>query len=332
MSGDARERVEGAAGTGDAAGGSGGVPPEPSGRSDAPGLSGPPQPPPGPGVVHDPTAYTEYDAGLYPRVPPQGAVRAGAGSGRTGGGSRGTAPRKGPVATGGRWLAQGIAVVFLVPFRLLWELLKLIGRVMVAVLVFFFTRMLRPLATAVHRWILVPAWRLLRDFLWGWVLRYVLWGLVLTPVLAFLLDWVLKPIQRAIERWLWNKLLKPLCRLTLRYVLRPVWAGLCWAGFHFMKWCVVAPLLALWRWVLRPLWRALRAVLVFGWKWATIIVGVLVVVPCRALWRWVLHPVWRAVAAAWRAVVVPPARWTYQRVLRPMNRAVADVVGAVFGR
>ncbi|WTW94455.1 hypothetical protein OG216_14125 [Streptomycetaceae bacterium NBC_01309] len=241
-------------------------------------------------------------------------------------------PRRGAAATAGHWLARGVAVVLLVPFRLLWELLKLTGRLLLVALVFSWRRLLVPGAKLVHRWILVPGWAFFRDFLWGWLLRTVLWGIILTPVLAFLLDQVLKPLQRAIERYLWRRVLKPFGLLAWRHVLRPTARGLLWLAWRLLYHLVIQPLTALWKWVLRPLWRAFRQVLTFGWRVATVIVGAVVVVPSRYVYRFVLKPVLVGLAVVWTAVVVPPFRWTYRRVLLPMNRFAADIMGAVFGR
>ncbi|MGW0663026.1 hypothetical protein [Streptodolium elevatio] len=240
--------------------------------------------------------------------------------------------RTGAAATAGRWAARGIAVVLLVPFRLLWELLKLTGRLLLIGMVFTGRKLLVPGARFVHRWILVPGWAFFRDFLWGWLLRTVLWGIILTPVLAFLLDQILKPLQRAVERYLWRRVLKPLGQLTWKHVVRPTARVLIWVCWTLVVNLVIRPLAALWKWVLKPLWRAFRRVLTFGWRVATVIVGAVVVVPSRFVYRFALKPVLVGVAVVWTAVVVPPFRWTYRRVLLPMNRFVADAMGAVFGR
>ncbi|WP_436773917.1 hypothetical protein [Yinghuangia sp. YIM S09857] len=270
-----------------------------------------------PGVAHDGGGTAAED--VRRDEPPPGAPEL-------------PAPRSRPAAKAGRWAAGGLAVVVLVPFRLLWELLKLTGRLLVVALVFSWRRMLVPGANFVHRWLLVPGWAFFRDFLWGWLLRTVLWGIVLTPILAFLLDQVLKPVQRAVERYLWRRVLKPFGLLAWRHVVRPTARGVLWILWKLFFHLVIRPLAALWKWVLQPLWRALRRVLRFGWRGATVIVGAVVVTPCRFLHRVALKPLFVGLAVVWAAVVVAPFRWTYRRVLLPMNRAVADIMGAVFGR
>jgi hypothetical protein len=81
-----------------------------------------------------------------------------------------------------QWIARGLAIVVLVPIRLLWEGIRLLGRVTGAALVYVARHLLVPLAELIWHWMLRPAWIFAKDFLWGWVLQHLLWGLVLTPL------------------------------------------------------------------------------------------------------------------------------------------------------
>ena len=232
----------------------------------------------------------------------------------------------------GQWIARAIAVVILIPLRLVWEAMKLLGRVLVAVLMFFLEYLLAPLCGLVWHWVIRPAWYFLKNILWDLVLHQVLWGLVLTPLFALILDFVLRPLRRAVEEWLWRRVLRPAASWLWRRVVRPVAkfvAGMCWLIFDYL---VYRPLRALWRWVLLPLWRALRATLSFGWRIATIVVGVLVVAPCAFVYRTILRPVFGALAIVWDVLVTRPVRWTYRTIVAPMNRWAADIVSTVFGR
>ncbi|TQM33391.1 hypothetical protein [Nocardia bhagyanarayanae] len=232
----------------------------------------------------------------------------------------------------GAWIARVIAVVLLVPVRLLWEGVRLLGRLLAAAFSYVVTRLLAPVARFVWYWVIRPIWLFFKDFLWGWVLQHVLWGLVLTPLVAVLLDYFLRPLRQAIERWLWRALLRPALAWLWRAVLEPLIGLLLATAYWLGKWFVVWPLVQLWRWVLRPLWALSRTVLSYAWRVATVIVGVLVVVPCRFVYRSVLRPLLLALAAAWVAVVVRPVRWVHGNVVTPVNRWAAEILAGVFGR
>ncbi|MET7772181.1 hypothetical protein [Nocardia sp. NPDC005366] len=232
----------------------------------------------------------------------------------------------------GQWIARAIAVVILIPLRLAWEGVKLIGRVTVAALVYFLEHLLEPVCRLVWHWVIRPAWYFVKNILWDLVINHMLWGMVLTPVLALLLDYILRPLRRAVEEWLWRRVLRPAAGWLWRRVLRPAIEFLAGVCLFLLDRLVYRPSRALWRWVLHPLWRALRATLLFGWRIATIVVGVLVVIPCAFVYRTVLRPVFAALTAAWHVLVTRPVRWTYRTVIAPMNRWASDIVSTVFGR
>ncbi|WP_157228800.1 hypothetical protein [Nocardia brevicatena] len=231
----------------------------------------------------------------------------------------------------GEWVARAIAVVLLVPVRLLWEAVKLCGRTVVAACVYVLDRLLVPMGRFVWYWLVRPLWLFVKDVVWGWALQHVLWGLILTPLGALLMDWLLRPLRHAVERWLWLLLL-PALELLWRWVLRPALYAFVVTVEWLWRWCVEWPLRLLWRWVLRPFWVLVAAIVSYGWRGATAVVRVLVVIPCVFVYRTVLCPVLRALGAVWEAAVVRPIRAVHRHVLAPMNRIAADLLNSVFGR
>ncbi|MGN2639568.1 hypothetical protein ACTD5D_26050 [Nocardia takedensis] len=231
-----------------------------------------------------------------------------------------------------QWIARAVAVVILIPLRLVWEGVKLCGKVVVLSLVFLAEHLLFPLCSFTWHWVIRPLWLFCKDFLWGWLLQQVLWGLILTPVLAFVLDFVLRPLRHAIERWLWQRVLRPALTWLWRAVLRPVLEFVLGALWLTIEWLIVRPLVVLWRYVLKPLGRALGATLRFGWRVATRVVRVLLVIPCAFVYRIALRPVLVALAAVWVLLVARPVAWVYRTVLRPMNKWAAEIVTSVFGK
>jgi hypothetical protein len=216
-----------------------------------------------------------------------------------------------------RWPIRVLAVLFVLPFRLLWELLGLIGR--------FLARYVgRPLAWLWHYAVAVPAaflWHYLvavpAAFLWHWLVVIPatwVWRHALRPVLEWL---IVVP-----ARWLWRhrrSLLRPFV-VVLRYLLVVPFVWL---------WAVTAPVRrGLW-WVLSGLGRGIAAVLTAGWRGAGWVLW--------QLYRWVLRPAGLAVAWCWRHTVVPAyrmiaagGRWVREAILRPaagMARAVLVAAG-----
>ena len=122
----------------------------------------------------------------------------------------------------GQWIARLIAIVILIPLRLLWEGVKLLGRITAAALTYIWNHLVDPLCHLTWHWLLRPAWAFVKDFLWGWLLHYVLWGLVLTPLAAFALDYFLRPLRRAIEAFLWRRILRPTLTWLTKTILLPI--------------------------------------------------------------------------------------------------------------
>ncbi|MEW1547814.1 hypothetical protein [Streptomyces tsukubensis] len=162
-----------------------------------------------------------------------------------------------------RWPALVIAVIVMVPLRMLWELVKLICK---GIRVLCWTWLLRPILEG---------------------LKILLWDWFLSPVLQFLARNVLVPIGNGIT-WVVERLRRPpfdflirhllikpgvlLCRWILAPVAFALIGALWFAGgvsakvFNFL---IARPLSWLWRALLVPVWnhlcvpigQALRAIL-----------------------------------------------------------------------
>ncbi|MGW4242059.1 hypothetical protein [Nocardia sp. NPDC004722] len=271
----------------------------------------------------------------------------------------------------GGWIARGLVLVVFVPPRLLWEAIKAIPRLLAAAFRLFDEHLAKPLAILFRDWIFRPLRNFVRNYLWHLLIQQLLFGVILTPLGAFLLAYLLRPIQHAIEDWLWRRVLKPGIRWVFEHLVEPVGEAIRWLVTAAVKWLVVMPVRwlivipaselwrrvlrpggrwflhavlepllyglivwpshQLWRWILRPLLLALAAVVVFGWKLATTVVDVTVVAPCRWLNRAVLQPLFVAIARAWRAMAAPVAR-AYRTVIMPWRTRIAEVWTLIFGR
>ncbi|AGZ43871.1 hypothetical protein [Actinoplanes friuliensis] len=207
------------------------------------------------------------------------------------------------------WPIRVLAVIFVLPFRLLWELLVVIGR--------FLARYVgRPLAWLFHHAVVVPV---------AWVWHYVvvvpiswLWRhLVVVP-----LEWLAHRLLVVPGRWLWARrrwALRPF-GLLVRYLLvipvvwfftvtEPLWTALGQAlvwTFTMIGRGIDAVAVLAYRWVLHPGW--------IGAGWVL-----------RQAYRWLLRPVGLAIAWVWRHTVVPAyrmisasGRWVREAVLRPV--------------
>lgn len=260
---------------------------------------------------------------------------------------------------GPAWLvvpARVIALIVVVPFRLLYDLLTVVGRGVAAcwrVLI----RVPAAIAVALYRWVLRP----LGLVLW-WPLRML--GLGIAAAARRLYRYVLTPIGHVLD-------------LVLLRPLRALGRGLAWLGgwigrgfawlFRGIGWLlavlIVLPVSLLWRYLLLPpllglawvarwigrglaaAWRAFAASVVWTWRQTGRCLGwllrVFVVVPARALWRYVLAPIGAGIAGTWRLsarilswlwrtlVVAPfrvlvliPLRWFGTTVLVPIGRGI----------
>ncbi|PRY22004.1 hypothetical protein [Pseudosporangium ferrugineum] len=208
-----------------------------------------------------------------------------------------------------RWPVRVLAIIFVLPFRLAWELLRVLGR--------FLARWVgRPVAWLWHRLVVVPV-----TFLWRW--------LVVVP-----LSWLVHRLVVVPLSWLWRQrgyLVRPVLFLLRRLIVIPVtWfftvtAPLWRTLGRVLVWtvetlagAVAAVARAIYHWVLLPGWRGAGWLLARCYRWLLRPAG-------RAIawvWRWTVVPVWRLVAGA--------GRWVRDTVVRPtgvLARAVLDSVG-----
>ncbi|MFE5211659.1 hypothetical protein [Streptomyces sp. NPDC056600] len=287
-----------------------------------------------------------------------------------------------------------VALVVLLPLRMVWDLLVVAGRfvrtALLAPLWRGFTRAVTWLgrvllvtpARWLYRWILTPVGRglwwvltgigrgvaLLLDGAW-WVLRetgrgaavVVVWlvrWLLLAPA-VLLYRWALTPAGHALRwlgrrladgaRWLYRHVLTPLGHAG-RWLAHGMWAvlrALGAAAAWLVRWLLVAPAVALYRWVLAPLgrgiaWTVRGAAAVLGW-----LMQRLVVAPLTAVGRVlavVAREVGEALGHAWRIagrislavgrllatllrwIFVEPVRRAFRAVLAPAGRFVRDAV------
>ncbi|WP_086169593.1 hypothetical protein [Streptomyces pharetrae] len=233
-----------------------------------------------------------------------------------------------------------IALVVVLPVRMVWDALAVVGRILR-------DTVLRPLGRAL-------AWLGKALFVWPFV---ALWRWVLVPT-GRALGWLVKWLVVVPAVWLYRHVLTPFGHGTA-WLGRVLWAALTWVYErlltpvgHGIRWLtrhlVVVPAVWVYRWVLAPLGRAVA--------WTVYWTGrVLFVLPALALWRWILVPagrvlavvgreVWTALGHAWRVaghvslavgrflgtlfrwIFVEPVRWVYRGVLTPVGHAVRDAV------
>ncbi|MFG2040755.1 hypothetical protein [Dactylosporangium sp. NPDC048998] len=216
------------------------------------------------------------------------------------------------------WPVRVLAVIFVVPFKLAWDLFAVVMR-------------------CIGRYVLAPVWR----YVLYPVLYYGLWvpiRWITVNILWRPLVWVAEHILAPLFTALWNGLvwfvraLGPFWRLlgrvllemakavgwaldlVYRYLLRPLGLALKWAT------------IACYRYLMRPI----GYVLAF--------IGIYVVVPVAkaVAWAW-NHSVvllWRylvviPVSWAWRTLVVPPARWVRSAVLHPIAETTRRVLATL---
>ncbi|MFE3188260.1 hypothetical protein ACFXHA_04575 [Nocardia sp. NPDC059240] len=256
------------------------------------------------------------------------------------------------------WIARGLVLVVFVPPRLLWEAIKAIPRLIAAAFRLFTEHLAKPLAILFRDWVFRPLRNFVRNYLWHLLIQQLLFGVILTPLGAFLLAYLLRPIQRAIEEWLWRRVLKPGIPWMFRHLVLPVATAIVRVFVLAWTWLIVWPIATTWRQVIRPggrwflvhvvepidtwvrrwilgpatraaraIGRTLRTTVVFLGTW-------LIMWPLRQLWRWILRPLLLALAAivvfGWKVAttvvavtVVAPCRWLNRTVLQPLFAAIA---------
>lgn len=220
-----------------------------------------------------------------------------------------------------------VVLVLVVPVRMVWDGLAVMGR-------FLRDTVLRPLGRAL-------AWLGKALFVWPLI---GLWRYVVVPA-ATALAWLGKVLVVTPVVWLHRYLLTPLGHV-LAWLVRGVGAGLAW-GYARVLTPVGHALLRL----LKGIGAVVAAVGVGVYGVGAWLVRYLVVVPARWVHRWLLAPVGRAVAwcarGAWRLlellvggigfvlywvariVLVLPALALWRRVLVPVGRFLAVVAREV---
>ncbi|MFE2280771.1 hypothetical protein ACFXAE_26815 [Streptomyces sp. NPDC059454] len=258
-----------------------------------------------------------------------------------------------------------VALVLVVPVRMVWDALVVAGRFLNGTLLRPLGRALLWVGRAVFVWPFVGLWRYVlvpfgKGLAWlGKVLAWLGKVLAVLPAIAFYRH-VLTPLGHGAV-WLYARVLTPIGHV-LAAIGAGVRAGVVWLG----RCLVVVPSAWLYRWVLTPVGRAIAwCVKGLVWLVATIVTGIgtglywivriLLVLPALAVWRRVLVPVGRVLAIvarevgdalghAWRVaghislavgrwlgtlfrwVFVEPVRWVYRRVLTPVGHVVRDTV------
>ncbi|GEM_PF-6534017 len=218
---------------------------------------------------------------------------------------------------------RAVAVVVVVPVRLLWEILVAVRQaavryVLVPLGEFIERYLLRPLGWLLYRAVLRPMVWLVAWLVATLVLLPAVWlGLLVWRRLVWLYRVVLAPSGHRLGQllgWLWRGVVRLLRILAGR--LRPAFAVLgrivsavarFVADTVVVAWRVAGRLLRwLYRWTLRPIGLALT------------VVG-----------RRVLVPVGRAVRWIWSATVVRTRRWLRRVVFAPVAAAVDTVLVAL---
>ncbi|WP_147341061.1 hypothetical protein [Actinomadura logoneensis] len=183
-------------------------------------------------------------------------------------------------------------MVIVLPFRLAWELLVLLGRGIGWLFVQFARYVLRPIGVALY-------YLLVKPLVWVWS------ALLLPPLrlLGAFLAWI--------GRGLWAGL-----SWIGRHILLPIAKGIAWV----MNILVVVPLTLLWRYVLAPIGRGL------AWIWKNALFPVL-----SAAWRAAGRVLYYTLVVPVKYLVVLPVRWVWANIARPIGRALRAVWDATFG-
>ncbi|GLW72207.1 hypothetical protein Kpho02_45060 [Kitasatospora phosalacinea] len=203
-------------------------------------------------------------------------------------------------------VVRPVVVAVVVPLRLLWELVVLVGR---------------GIGWVVDKVLLWPL-----RLLWNRVLWPVIYWLVVVPV-GWLWRWlVVVPLT-----WLWEWVLLPVLKALWNYVLAPIGRGTVYLAVGFCKvvawlayYLVAVPVRAFWRWVLVPIGKGF-----YHGLWRPVLFPVL-----RALWLAFVWA-WRLGGRIWRFTVVAPCRWVRRSVWWPVKaevrRVAREVRRALFG-
>lgn len=261
-------------------------------------------------------------------------------------------------------VARGVALVVVLPVRLLWELIAAAGRLV-------YRSLLSPVGRFLHRWLLSPLSWALHRLLWVplvWCARNLLWLPLRWVALTLVwlpLVWLGRGLAWAARTLIWQPLVwlaygiawfagtlvwAPLVWLVERLVLPPLrWLGaalapvgrLLWRGVGVLAGAVRAALVGLVRgiwWVVVGFGRLVVTAVVCAWRAAGRVLRLLhrlLLLPLgrglRWVWRHTVLPLVRGVQWVWSVTVVPVAhglgvawRATVVPAARWTRRAVLD--------
>lgn len=202
-----------------------------------------------------------------------------------------------------------VAVLVVLPLRVVWDLLaasaRLLNRSVLGPLGqglrWFYERAVLPLLRGTG-WLIGALFKLV--FYWPWV---GLWRYVVLPVGQAAYAYLLRPVGVGI----WRYLLVP----VWEYGLLPAGRGIAWLLVHTVRYLLVLPGGALYRYVLAPLGHALRWLARGFAAGAAWLARALFVWPWVALWRYLVRPV---AAGAWRYLLAPAGRAVWAYLLVPL--------------
>lgn len=207
------------------------------------------------------------------------------------------------------WPIRAIAVVVVLPFRLLWEATKVVGR-------FLARYVLAPLAWLLRYLVVIPV---------AWLARQIWTGLTIAG------GWIWAALRILIgvpAVWLWRQALRPVLHALWRYALRPVLVGILVTVTFVINRMIVPVARFVYDWLLAPVGRAIAWFLRAGWTGAAWV--------CRQLYRFLLRPLGIALAWVWRYTFGALFRglayvWGVVRdeILRPAAAVARSVLVAV---
>ncbi|MFK0219915.1 hypothetical protein ACIQWN_17185 [Streptomyces vinaceus] len=203
-----------------------------------------------------------------------------------------------------------VALIVVLPVRVVWDLLVAFGRAARRhVLGPFSTYVLQPVLRGLGR-VLTVLLRLV--FVWPWA---GLWRHLLQPLYAH----VLAPLGRGLYAHLLRPLGEALARVgrglawagavVHRYVLTPAGQALAWTGAAFYRYLLRPLGLGVYRYLLAPIgqalvwaWHVAGRIVRAVWRGVRLVGWVLIGLPAAQLYRYVLTPVGHVVRDVWRTV------------------------------
>jgi Flp pilus assembly pilin Flp len=223
------------------------------------------------------------------------------------------------------WPVRILAVLVVVPVRLLWETLGAVG-------------------SFLARSVFGPCGRFLRTVVWQPLTR------LLRTVIVRPIAWLCHYLVVAPATWLWS-LRHRIGRFLHRYVARPLAVLvrlIAVPARAVLTYLLIVPLVRLARMLVRligtlsPVWRLIGGALDAAWRgvgaavaaaWrgagrALRIVGRGLGVLGRAGHRWLLRPAGAAIGLAWTHTAVPTGRWLRISVLQPASATARGVLVA----